>query len=175
MRGSVAVLIMSDLAVLYQARLKSLGCNVSVLSTRLRHELANGLPDVKAVERSKSYDLIFDNELENAVDAIKSNSSDDMKTLSQAAIILRRDIYCNCMCCLDLSNRHQKGILLYKASRHSSTCFWMVMGLAGANMPHHQRKLFCHYPSFSCLIVWRNGQRATPIHSTCGKEKLQSQ
>ena len=62
-------------------------------TTRLRQDIVNTIPDIKEIQRSSGcWDLVFDEDLSQAVQEMKDSTSPDMQILAQAVKILRRDI-----------------------------------------------------------------------------------
>ena len=85
---------MAHLKALFDKRLASLGYPQSQChTTRLRNDIISLNPDIKAIQKpSGSWDLVFDEDLSQALQEMKDPTSSDMRTLAQAVKILRRDM-----------------------------------------------------------------------------------
>ena len=94
-RTSCMVYNMAHLKTLFDKCLASLGYPQSQchITTPLRNDITSLIPDIKTIQTpSGSWDLVFDQDLSQALQEMKNTTSSDMRTLAQAVKILRRDM-----------------------------------------------------------------------------------
>ena len=94
LRGKKAAISKGELYHLYTSRLISLGLtDLNVHRTRFRQDILASVPDLTEVKNpSGHFDLIYDDDLTEAIQEFKINTEEKMMILAKAAKILRQDI-----------------------------------------------------------------------------------
>ena len=81
---------MSVITNLYSKRLKQLGVEYKVHTTRLRQDICAAIPDLVAVQRKNAtYELVYDEDLALAVSQMKSTKSSEIAIFAQCTKLLR--------------------------------------------------------------------------------------
>jgi len=94
--GVAPMFKISDLVILYKARLQQLGTTVTgrIHSTKLKDRILSYFPDLTAIKQGREVLLVFNNDIGNALGkACEYDADNDAVHLARAAAIVRREMF----------------------------------------------------------------------------------